>query len=465
MPIHVSSEIGPLRAVLVHEPGNEVLAVTPGTRRDFLYDDIIELDTARTEHRSMVAVLRRFAEVYEVGDLLRHIAESEDARKLLAAQTEHIAYAGNVSKLLADRPADDLVTMLIQGAEDVAGPIARTLNQGGYALPPLPNLFFTRDVGIVIGGHAVIGSMRHEARWSEELLIKALFACHPVLENDGIIYDGSEERRLGYTLEGGDVHPVREDLLIVGFSDRTSAMALDHLCDIAMARCGISDVIVVVMPGEPTAVHLDMLFTQIDHGLCVVSPPQFIGPQRLAVLHRRKGKAGVREMPDFFAALKILVDQCVDFRVSIIGEQFREYPAVFDSARDEFKDHISRWGYQAWRSEYVAALAEADVFVSTANHEFFGISVVEAIAAGAYPLLPERLSYPEILQGVENAAVFFYDGSPERLAAKLSELAGRVADGDLWCGTGNEPASAVDRFRWEWVAPDLDWALSDALAK
>lgn len=304
MPIHVSSEIGPLRAVLVHEPGNEVLAVTPGTRRDFLYNDIIELDTARTEHRSMVAVLQRFAEVYEVGDLLRHIAESEDARKLLAAQTEHIAYAGNVSKLLADRPADDLVTMLIQGAEDVAGPIARTLNQGGYALPPLPNLFFTRDVGIVIGGHAVIGSMRHEARWSEELLIKALFACHPVLENDGVIYDGSEERRLGYTLEGGDVHPVREDLLIVGFSDRTSAMALDHLCDITMARCGISDVIVVVMPGEPTAVHLDMLFTQIDHGLCVVSPPQFIGPQRLAVLHRRKGKAGVREMPDFFAALK-----------------------------------------------------------------------------------------------------------------------------------------------------------------
>ncbi|MCH7489616.1 MAG: hypothetical protein IID05_02870 [Gemmatimonadetes bacterium] len=304
MPIHVSSEIGPLRAVLVHEPGNEVLAVTPGTRRDFLYDDIIELDTARTEHRSMVAVLQRFAEVYEVGDLLRHIAENEDARKLLAAQTEHIADAGNVSKLLADRPADDLVTMLIQGAEDVAGPIARTLNQGGYALPPLPNLFFTRDVGIVIGGHAVIGSMRHEARWSEELLIKALFACHPVLENAGIIYDGSEERRLGYTLEGGDVHPVREDLLIVGFSDRTSAMALDHLCDITMARCGISDVIVVVMPGEPTAVHLDMLFTQIDHGLCVVSPPQFIGPQRLAVLHRRKGKAGVREMPDFFAALK-----------------------------------------------------------------------------------------------------------------------------------------------------------------
>ena len=168
---------------------------------------------------------------------------------------------------------------------------------------------------------------------------------------------------------------------------------------------------------------------------------------------------------DFFAALKILVERCVDFRVSVIGEQFREYPAMFDLARDVFKDHISRWGYQESRSEYAAALTEADVFVSTANHEFFGISTVEAIAAGSYPLLPERLSYPEILKGIESAEAFFYDGSPERLAAKLCELADRVGAGDLWCGTGNEPASTVDRFRWEWVAPDLDRALSDALTE
>ncbi len=168
---------------------------------------------------------------------------------------------------------------------------------------------------------------------------------------------------------------------------------------------------------------------------------------------------------DFFAALRILVDQRVDFRVSVIGEQFREYPAVFDSACDEFRGRIDRWGYQESRGDYVAALTEADVFVSTANHEFFGISAVEAIAAGAYPLLPKRLSYPEILQGVENADVFFYDGSPERLAAKLSELAARLPEGELWCGTGNEPALAVDRFHWERVAPDLDRALADALAE
>ena len=304
MPVHISSEIGALRAVLVHEPGNEVLAVTPETRRDFLYADIIELETARSEHQTLVAVLQRFAEVHEVGDLLRHIAESADARELLASRTAHLTPTGTLSKQLADRPAEELVAMLVHGIEDEAGPIAQMLNEGGYALPPLPNLFFMRDIGMVIGEHAVIGSMRHEARWSEELLVKALFMCHPALRNRGILYDGSEERRLDYTIEGGDVHMAREDLLIVGLSDRTSAMCLDHLCDIVLSQCGISDVIVVAMRGEPTAVHLDMIFAQIDRGLCVVSPPQFLGPQRLAVLHRRKGKAGVREMPDLFSALK-----------------------------------------------------------------------------------------------------------------------------------------------------------------
>jgi len=63
-------------------------------------------------------------------------------------------------------------------------------------------------------------------------------------------------------------------------------------------------VLVVVMPKEPTAIHLDMLFTHVDRELCVVYPPYFVGPERLAVLHRRKGREGVREMPDFFTALR-----------------------------------------------------------------------------------------------------------------------------------------------------------------
>jgi len=69
-------------------------------------------------------------------------------------------------------------------------------------------------------------------------------------------------------------------------------------------HCGVKDVIVVVLPNERTAIHLDMIFTQLDRELCCVYPPHFVGPERLAVLHRRKKSKGVKEMPNFFAAMQ-----------------------------------------------------------------------------------------------------------------------------------------------------------------
>jgi arginine deiminase len=302
--VKVTSEIGPLRAVLVHTPGNELLAVTPGTREDYLYDDVIDLDIARREHRRMVTVLERFADVYEVQDLLAQVLERQDVRDFLIQRTLEVVPSDALARRLADLPTDRLVTLLIEGTQEEAGPIGRALNEVGYALPPVPNLFFTRDVGIIVDEHVVIGAMRHGARWSEELLVKALLAYHPELESAGILYDGSEERRLNYTLEGGDVHPVRRDTVLLGFSDRSSPAALDNLCARLFEQTAVTDVVVVVMPGERTAIHLDMIFTQIDRDLCVVYPPHFVGPERLSVLHRRKGMAGVKEMPNFFAALQ-----------------------------------------------------------------------------------------------------------------------------------------------------------------
>jgi hypothetical protein len=135
-------------------------------------------------------------------------------------------------------PAGQIVEMLIQGAREESGPLALALNEEGFTFPPLPNLFFPRDIGMVIGRHAVVGSMRYGVRWTEELLIKALFRFHPELANAGLLYDGSEEKRSNYTLEGGDVHYLRPDLLVVGFSERTSPAALDALCATVFERAG-----------------------------------------------------------------------------------------------------------------------------------------------------------------------------------------------------------------------------------
>jgi arginine deiminase len=303
-PIHVTSEVGPLEAVLVHTPGSELEAVTPSTRAQFLYDDIIRVDAAQREHRQFVNVLRRFARVHQIRDLLTEVLGQPEARDFLITKALDVVPSDALARQLEELSAHEVVRLLIEGGAEETGPIARALNETGFALPPLPNLFFPRDIGLVIGPHAVVGSMRYDVRWTEELLVKALFRFHPELGNAGIAYDGSEERRSTYTLEGGDVHVLRPDLLLVGFSERTSPASLDLLCETVFAQGQVTDVLVVVMPRTQTAIHLDMLFTQLDRELCCIYPPYFIGPERLAVLHRRKGSDAVHEAPDFFAALR-----------------------------------------------------------------------------------------------------------------------------------------------------------------
>jgi arginine deiminase len=304
MPVHVTSEIGRLRSVLVHTPGPELLAVTPSTREDYLYDDIIDVDIAQREHRRFVAILERFAQVFYVRDLLAEVVQSDAVRRLLIQETMDVVPSTPLARTLGEEAPETIVRMLIEGKEEQQGPLALTLNEWGYELPPLPNLYFTRDVAMAIGQHVMIGSMRYGARWSEELIMKALFLHHPQLKNEGLLYDGSVERRLNYTLEGGDVHPLRRDLIMIGFSERSSPAAIDHLTSLLFEHTPIQDVIIVVMPKENTAIHLDMIFTQVDHELCVVYPPHFVGPERLAVLHRHKGHAQMREMPNVFAALQ-----------------------------------------------------------------------------------------------------------------------------------------------------------------
>lgn len=167
----------------------------------------------------------------------------------------------------------------------------------------------------------------------------------------------------------------------------------------------------------------------------------------------------------FFDALAELKTRGTSFRLSVIGEQFRDAPEVFAWAREYFTEQIDRWGYQKTRPDYEAALLEADVVVSTADHEFFGISVVEAITAGALPVLPRRLAYPEILGDIDPAdeKLFFYDGTVSQLADRLKMLAQRVGEGDLWKGDSRRAVRAVQRFTWPELAPQLDAALDDLL--
>jgi glycosyltransferase involved in cell wall biosynthesis len=164
---------------------------------------------------------------------------------------------------------------------------------------------------------------------------------------------------------------------------------------------------------------------------------------------------------EFFEALGRLKDRRIPFRISVLGEQFRDVPEVFARARRQLADHIDRWGYEESRADYEAALLEADVFVSTATHEFFGLSAVEAALAGAYPLVPRRLAYPEVFELPDDGTTerFFYEESASDLADKLADLVRRIESNDSLFRAAEPVRNRFRRFEWPNLAPILDDAV------
>jgi len=300
-PVRVTSEIGRLRAVVCHTPGPELSVVTPDNQERYLFNDLLDLERAGREHGRFRAILKRFTTVLEVTALLREILEEPEGRAVLLGRL------GDGIRDRAERaePAE-IVRLLVQGEETRGGSLAKLVNEAGYSLPPLPNLFFTRDAAAVLGDRVMISAMKHGVRWSEEILMCSLFAHHPALANAGVLYDGTVERRLNTSIEGGDVHVLRSDLLLVGLSERTTAAGIDALTEAVFRTGEFTDVLVVILPPHRTSIHLDMIFTMIDRELCCVYPPYFIGPTRLPVLHVSGSGGAPREKADLFSALRDL---------------------------------------------------------------------------------------------------------------------------------------------------------------
>ena len=166
---------------------------------------------------------------------------------------------------------------------------------------------------------------------------------------------------------------------------------------------------------------------------------------------------------DLLKALDLLHQQKVPFRLSVIGESSNRTPASIGIIADKYSDEIDYWGYQETRDDYWRALFEADVFISTANHEFFGISAAEAMAAGCWPLLPQRQSYPEILQldqQPDRTKLFTYPATPKQLASRIRAL---HLDRNWDLGELHSLAQEKQLLNWKAWGPVLDDALDVAV--
>lgn len=153
----------------------------------------------------------------------------------------------------------------------------------------------------------------------------------------------------------------------------------------------------------------------------------------------------------FFKALSILAEEGVSFRLALAGENFRQKPEEFLQAKEAFADRLVRYGH-ADADEYARLLWQADVVISTAIHEFFGIAIVEAVYCGAWPLLPRRLVYPELIPPPLHDVHLYEDF--DDLVQRLREIL-----------LNPRPPSpllreAVSRYDWARMAPEYDRALT-----
>ncbi|MGH2541613.1 MAG: arginine deiminase family protein [Ardenticatenaceae bacterium] len=278
--VQVSSEIGRLERVIIHRPGPEVELMTPESAKEVLYDDIIYLPRAAEEHDQLAATLRQFAEVHELVDLLTDVLGNVAARReLIEEMCELYACAHLVSSLL-DLDSSELAHRLLVGTPGRYSPhtLAGFLAEEPYALPPMYNLYFTRDAAMCVGDRVIVGAMSDRTRRGEALLMKKLFQHHPALQPAGFYFDGAAPHSPQVSVEGGDVLVLREDLLIIGHSERTSVAGIDVLLQ-RFAQAGqIRYVIVQEIPKERAFIHFDMVFTMVDRDLCVIHEPVVRGP-------------------------------------------------------------------------------------------------------------------------------------------------------------------------------------------
>ncbi|MBU6348623.1 MAG: DUF3524 domain-containing protein [Chloroflexi bacterium] len=199
----------------------------------------------------------------------------------------------------------------------------------------------------------------------------------------------------------------------------------------------------------PVGVELQALAQQTRHKTTAAQPPLILWNQRWE--HDKR--------PDrFFELLYQLRERNLAFRLAVAGENFRQVAVEFETARLRLHDTIVQWGYLPSRAAYLQLLQEADLVISTADHEFFGISVLEAVAAGAFPLLPARLSYPELIPPTFQAGCLYQDEAD--LLAKASAWLTTPHPAPGWLRT-----SLAQRFDWQEVAARYDALFTQLLCK
>ena len=306
--ICINSEIGALETVVLHQPGFEIERMTPTTAADVLYDDILHLPRALSEHNQLEFILSRFAQTHELLELLLDVLNIPAARKaLLDDLCASMQVSGATRDWLDSFESRALAFQLIGGTLRVDTSLESFLNPDRYAIPPLANFFFMRDAAMCVNDRVISGVMANRVRVAEAVIMKQIFTHHPAMRGSGFYLDGTQAGQPASTIEGGDVLLLREDVLLIGESERTSISGIDALIQRLIKADHIKHIFVVQIPKLRATIHLDMIFTMVDMDKCVAFTPFITGPKASNTIHIRVEKNAVKAMQnegDLLPALK-----------------------------------------------------------------------------------------------------------------------------------------------------------------
>ncbi len=314
--VRITSEVGRLRRVLVHEPGPEVDLMIPSMMEELLFDDILFGDAAREEHQRFRRVLELLGvEVLELQTLLTETLASEEARRWVLDP-----FGDALSRALLERlhacDAASLAQTLIQGVRmEHAHPGAEV--EELFEIPPIPNLCFQRDPQIVVGEHVALASMATPARWRESLLAATVFRFHPKLSSipiaaDPLVQGADQPFLMGPrrpTFEGGDVLILTREVIAVGTSERTNRTGVRHLARaLAKIEGGPRWMILFHLPTQRAFMHLDTVLTPIAEDACLVHAPlidtEGSSAARASEIDLHAHRFTPEARPDFLSALR-----------------------------------------------------------------------------------------------------------------------------------------------------------------
>ncbi len=283
---NVNSEVGKLEAVLLHRPGKELERLTPQYLEELLFDDIPWLGRMQEEHDMFADALRkRGCKVYYYEKLLEEILFENDVKEKLISEMSEFT---GISKLkekeaileyLKSRNAGDLAEIFIAGLhkneinykKDSKSLSYYITDDYPFYINPIPNLYFTRDPGAIIGNGISINSMKTHARNRETMILSYINRYHKEIKSEQT--PSWYDYRFTDAIEGGDILVLNEKTIAVGCSARTSPEAIEKLAEnLFNGKSAIKEVLVIQIPFKRAYMHLDTVFTMLDRDKFTIFP-------------------------------------------------------------------------------------------------------------------------------------------------------------------------------------------------